>query len=109
MLIFQFFFTDYDGEEVLPTQNQYASIDEIIEIMQSVLIRPENFLGIVDKNDRTLQFIVNDDYSLDADIPVPDQKGSYTKTISLHEAVKLVQRQTELIQIDAIEGKEWLL
>lgn len=38
MLIFQFFFTDYDGEEVLPTQNQYASIDEIIEIMQSVLI-----------------------------------------------------------------------
>jgi|GEM_PF-5232595 len=24
--------------------------------------------------------------------------------ISLHEAVKLVQKQTELIQIDAIEG-----
>ena len=108
MLIFQFFFTDYDGEEVLPTQNQYASIDEIIELMQSVLIRPENFLGIVDKNDRTLQFIVNDDYSLDADIPVPDQKGSYTKTISLHEAVKLVQKQTELIQIDTIEGMAFM-
>lgn len=108
MLIFQFFFTDYAGEEVLPTQNQYASIDEIIDLMQSVLIRSENFLGIVDKNDRTLQFIVNDDHSLDADIPVPDQKGSYTKTISLHEAVKLVQKQTELIQIDAIEGMAFM-
>ncbi|MFW2044150.1 hypothetical protein ACG94V_21355 [Acinetobacter sp. ULE_I001] len=104
MLIFQFFFTDYDGDEVLPAQDQYASIDEIIEIMQFVLIRPENFLGIVDKNDRTLQFMVNDDYSLDADIPVPTQKGSYTKTIGLHEAIKLVQKQTELIQIDVIEG-----
>jgi len=108
MLIFQFFFTDYDGEEVLPTQNQYASIDEIIEIMQSVLIRPENFLGIVDKNDRTLQFIVNDDYSLEVDIPVPDQKGAYTKTISLHEAIKLVQKQTELIQMDTIEGMTFM-
>ena len=86
----------------------YASIDEIIELMQSVLIRPENFLGIVDKNDRTLQFIVNDDYSLDADIPVPDQKGSYTKTISLHEAIKLVQKQTELIQVDTIEGMTFM-
>lgn len=108
MLIFQFFFTDYDGEEVLPAQTQYASIDEIIELMKSVLIRPENFLGIVDKNDRTLQFIVNSDYSLDVDIPIPDQKGSYTKTISLHEAVKLVQKQTELIQIDAIEGMAFM-
>ncbi|WP_243901789.1 hypothetical protein [Acinetobacter bereziniae] len=62
MLIFQFFFTDYDGDEVLPAQTQYASIDEIIELMQSVLIRPENFLGIVDKNDRTLQVIVNSDH-----------------------------------------------
>ncbi len=32
------------------------------------------------------------------------KKGSYTKTIGLHEAIKLVQKQTELIQIDAIEG-----
>jgi hypothetical protein len=104
MLIFQFFFTDYDGDEVLPAQTQYASIDEIIELMQSVLIRPENFLGIVDKNDRTLQFIVNSDYSLDADIPIPDQKGSYTKRLSLEEAIKIVQKQTEYIQLDAIEG-----
>lgn len=108
MLIFQFFFTDYDGDEVLPAQTQYASIDEIIELMQSVLIRPENFLGIVDKNDRTLQFIVNSDHSLDADIPIPDQKGSYTKRLSLEEAIKIVQKQTEYIQLDEIEGMTFM-
>lgn len=108
MLIFQFFFTDYDGDEVLPAQTQYASIDEIIELMQSVLIRPENFLGIVDKNDRTLQFIVNSDHSLDADIPIPDQKGSYTKRLSLEEAIKIVQKQTEYIQLDEIEGMTFI-
>lgn len=108
MLIFQFFFTDYDGDEVLPAQTQYASIDEIIELMQLVLIRPENFLGIVDKNNRTLQFIVNSDHSLDADIPIPDQKGSYTKRLSLEEAIKIVQKQTEYIQFDAIEGMTFM-
>jgi uncharacterized UPF0160 family protein len=108
MLIFQFFFTDYEGDEVLPAQTQYASIDEIIELMQSVLIRPDNFLGIVDRNDRTLQFIVNSDNSLDADIPVPEQKGSYGKRLSLQEAIKIVQKQTELIQVDMIEGMSFV-
>ncbi len=104
MTIYKLFFTDYAGKEVPSEHPKDAAKGQIIELMQEILNSPDNFLGIVDQKEQTLQFMVNDDQTILVDIPMPEMKGSYQKNVDLEGAVRLVKKLGNIIQLELIEG-----
>ena len=76
------FFADYCEGKVLESEDaRLATKPEILHSMDCVLHMPSNFIGIIDENDATLQFIVNDDKTVSVDIPVPANEG---RTLGQH-------------------------
>jgi hypothetical protein len=104
---FKFFYTDYCEGKTIPAENAdqwYVTKEEILHSMDCVLHMPDNFLGIVDKYENTLQFAVNKDRSIHIEIPSPKELGSYGKEISLEEALNTVRNLGEIITCETIGG-----
>lgn len=102
---YHMFYCDYAEDEDVPAEEAIpADLETIIQRMDSVLRITENFVGMVDTNDVTLQFIVNDDYSIHVDIPIPKKRGSYSKTLPLDACVELVKGIGSTIDPDSIPG-----
>ena len=99
------FFADYCEGKVLESEDaRLATKPEILHSMDCVLHMPSNFIGIIDENDATLQFIVNDDKTVSVDIPVPAERGSYARTTSLRECLEIVEGLDESISPKEISG-----
>ena len=102
---YKVFFADYCEGKILDSKDaRYAPLDEILHSMDCVLHMPNNFLGIIDADDATLQFMVCDDKQIFVDIPQTSRKGSLTKTISLAECLDLVRNMGPLISAVDTEG-----
>jgi hypothetical protein len=102
------FFADYCEDKVLESNDaRVASTEEILHSMDCVLHMPRNFIGVTDENKVTLQFMVNDDKTICVDVPAPSEQGSYVKTASLGECLKIVGGLGEQITVKEIEGLEF--
>ena len=104
---YQYFFTDYEGEEILADNEITASKEEIIQFMKQILLVKDNFLGIIDQNDLCIQFMVNQDHSILVDIPIPELDGSYTKNTTLMGALQIVHELDAMIQIEDIDNLQF--
>lgn len=101
----RFFYTDYCEKKSIPSEEAWeVSKEDVLHSMDCVLHMPGNFLGIIDQNDATLQFMVNDDRSIHVDIPTPSKRGSYVKTESLKGCLDLVRTMGETVEPDSITG-----
>lgn len=101
----RFFYTDYCEDKSIPAEEAWeVSKEDVLHSMDCVLHMRGNFLGIIDSNEVTLQFMVNKDRSIHIDIPEPTKGGSYVKTGSLAECLELVRTLGETIQPEAITG-----
>src|SRR5262245_12050644 len=99
------YFTDYGADESLDAKDARAAAkDEILQTMESVLRMPRNFVGVIDENDGTLQFMVNSDNTIRVDLPYPDDRGSYVKTADLDECLELVRSIRDRIKKEEIRG-----
>jgi hypothetical protein len=99
------FFTDYGDDESLDAADaRVAGKDEILHTMESVLQVPRNFVGVIDENDGTLQFMVNNDKTIRVDLPFPEDRGSYVKTCDLSECLDLVRSIRDRIKKEEIHG-----
>ena len=89
---YKIFFCDYCEDKILePHEAIEIPIEDILHSMDCVLHIPKNFFGIIDEEDNTLQFIVNDDKSIVIDIPSAEKRGSYTKNIELKDCIEIVR------------------
>lgn len=108
---FTYFYTDYTTDKhIRSDEPQSATLAEIIECMKTLLQEPDNFIGIVDEQDVTLQFMVDDDGSIIVDLPVNDKNGSFTKSADLDACIAIVNAIGDGIVLDNIEGlsfKAW--
>jgi len=110
---FRFFYTDYCEGKTIPAENAdqwYVTKEEILHSMDCVLHMPDNFLGVIDKYENTLQFAVNKDRSIHMEIPSPKEFGSYGKEGTLEDALNVVRNLGELISLDSIgdlKFKKW--
>ncbi len=102
------FFTDYRESVSIPAEDASPrELDSILQMMNRVLRRPENFLGIVDRRDITLQFMVNDDLTIHVDVPMPERGGSLVKTSGLSECLELVKSLDDPIDYESIPDMEF--
>ena len=103
------FYADYcEGKRIDSSEAWTRTKEEILHSMDCVLHVPENFLGIIDGNDVTLQFMVNDDKTVQVDIPQVDRQGSLTMPANLNDCLDLVRAIGENIDVEAIEGLEFV-
>jgi hypothetical protein len=104
----KFFYTDYCEGKSVQTPMVWPGIGEILHSMDCVLHMPDNFCGIVNNQDQTLQFMVEKDRSLTLDIPILNENGeyvgSYTKSTSLRECFEIVRALDENTDFLTIEG-----
>ena len=99
------FFVDYcEDKEIESKDARLATNDEILHSMDCVLHMPRNFIGVIDDNDVTLQFMVNDDKSVSIDVPAPLERGSYVKTTDLRDCLEIVKGLGETIDTKSIDG-----
>ena len=105
------FFVDYCEDKVLESKDaRVATKDEILHSMDCVLHMPRNFIGVIGENGTTLQFVVNDDKTIDIDVPVPADRGSYVKTTDLQECLEIVRNLGDTVNAEGIDGldfKSW--
>ena len=99
------FFVDYcEGKRVDSKDAWEATLEDILHEMDCVLHYPRNFIGVIDGNDVTIQFMVNKDKTILVDVPVPEEGGSYGKTTDLRECLNLVRKIGDRIQLEEIDG-----
>ncbi len=104
-MAFRMFYTDYlEDKSVASHEPIEATLEEVLNAMDRVLYWPENFLGIVDDQETTLQFMVNDDKSIEVDVPVPTEQGSYAKATDLSECFDIVRDIRGTIDVARIAG-----
>lgn len=110
-MTFKLFYTDYSEDEHIRSDEAVpATPEDIIACMNRLLHEPDNFIGIIDGNDATLQFMVEDNGMICIDVPDQERKGSTTKTTDLDECINVVdalQQNIVLGQIDGLEFKSW--
>jgi len=108
---FKVFFADYAEDKILESKDARAATKpDVLHSMDCVLHMPRNFIGLIDRNDVTLQFMVNDDETIHIDVPVPSRTGSFVKTATLKECLDLVGNLGDTIDVAKIDGltfKSW--
>ena len=108
MATLRFFYADYCEDKAIPSEEAWTrSKDEILHSMDCVLHVPRNFCGIIDDNDVTLQFMVNDDRSVHVEVPASAERGSYATTMKLEECLELVRSLGDTIQRDLVPGLQF--
>ena len=99
------FYSDYGREVHVPSSEPTRmDLESILRLMDQVLVAPDNFLGVVDQDDHTLQFLVNPEQTVWMEIPAPDQGGSYGKDASLEDCKLAVEQARGSFSIEKIPG-----
>lgn len=110
-MTFKLFYTDYSKDKHVRSDEAVTeTLENITELMQSLLHEEDNFIGIIDDDNVMLQFMVDEDGSLIVDLPMHDQKGSFTKKADLNECISIVnslQGKIDKEQIEGLEFKSW--
>ena len=105
----KFFYTDYcEGKSVGTPSVWPRQLDGILHSMDCVLHMPDNFCGIVNNRGQTLQFVVEANRTITADVPVLDgagkYEGSYVRNGSLAECLQIVKALNEETDFTSIGG-----
>lgn len=105
---FKLFYTDYSKDKhVRSDEAEPATLEKIVECMNSLLHEEDNFVGVIDGSDVMLQFMVEEDDSMCIDVPVHDRKGSFTKNADLGECIDIVKALEKKIVMEKIGGLEF--
>jgi hypothetical protein len=105
----KFFYTDYcEGKSVDAPSVWPRQLDGILHSMNCVLHMPDNFCGIVNNRGQTLQFVVEANRTVTADVPIVDAggkyMGSYAKNTSLAECLQIVRALNDETDFTSIGG-----
>lgn len=91
--MFRYFYQDYCENKGIPSEDPWESeLQGILHSMQCVLCMPENFFGIINSRNQTLQFMVENDESVTIDIPILENGeyiGSKQRNTGLDECLKI--------------------
>lgn len=89
---FKVFYCDYrTGKDVKGENAEFSDIPKIERMMREILNSSENYLGLTDQSDRTLQFMANENGTIQIDMPSPERKGSMVKQATLDECIQVIR------------------
>lgn len=99
--MYKFFYCDYCEDKAIDANDaQTADLTQIAHSMDCVLHMPDNFFGIVNDRNQTLQFYVEKNRSIMADVPIV-RDGNY-----VHSKQKKLDLATCLAMVRSLTGSE---
>ena len=106
------FYTDHIADEFVSIDDaRFMALDEILSKIQSGLLGyPRNLLGIIDEKGNTLQFFVQPDGTIEMNLSVPEEFGSYVRQLEQLECYALLKRgcrYIEEIPVGEVEFTGW--
>jgi len=105
-MIYKTFYTCYstglEASEDTITQN------ELKNFAFNILRNKDDFFGLVDAEDNTLQFMVEDTNKIWMEIPTPTKKGSYGKHINVDEFSVLIDNLKPFFRIEDFTNMEFV-
>ena len=105
---FKVFFSCHSTSNRVDSQNPIVHDKSIcIDLALQMLQDDGDFYGLIDDNNRAIQFIVNPDSSISMDIPIPEKQGSFTKIVSKEEVVDTLDSIKNPMDIHSIKGLEF--
>lgn len=94
------FYTDNMADEFVSIDEaRYMELEQILSILQAGLLGyPRNLLGIIDEKGNSLQFFVQPDGSIELNMSVPEEFGSYTREVEQLECYRLIKQGCRLVE-----------
>jgi hypothetical protein len=94
------FYTDNIVDEFVSIDEaRYMELEQILSILQSgVLGYPRNMLGIIDERGNSLHFFVQPDGSIELNMSVPEEFGSYIRQMEQNECYQLIKQGYRYIE-----------
>ena len=83
---------------------EVKSKEKLLDFAMDVLREEEDFFGIVDPQETTLQFYVEESGDLWVEIPAPEEQGSYGKIITMSELLTIMKVLDVPFSKDMITG-----
>ncbi len=89
-----FYYNPVKGYDISCDKPKSLDIDSaIIMMVKTIGDEPESFFGVINLDDVTLQFYLEDSNDrIRMEIPVPEKEGSYAKYVDLNKAVETVRQ-----------------
>ena len=94
---------EVSADEPLEVKNK----EKVLDFALDVLREPEDFFGVIDANDMTCQFYVEESGDVWVEIPFPEKKGSYGKSIPLTGLGSVIDRLDVTFSIEMFPGLEF--
>ena len=89
---YEVFYLNYKNNEEVPSSSPKKMTKEnILEKIEILNEHNDNFFGIIDSNDVTLQFRTNPKSKIWAEIPIAEEKGSYGAEIKYQEVITILK------------------
>ena len=89
---YKVFYLNYkNNEEISSSSPQKMTKENILKKIEMLNEHNDNFFGIIDSNDVTLQFRATPESKIWAEIPIPKEKGSYGAEIEYQEVVTILK------------------
>lgn len=89
------------GDDVLPYKAEFNR-NKVVELAHNVLKESDDFIGITDSHDTTVQFYFYDDANIMVDMPSPKEDGSYSKFITLDDIESIILSLPDIFTKDCI-------
>lgn len=95
------------GDDVLSSDPVSVELHYAIQLAKHTLREPRDFIGFIDSDGVTLQFMYEESGSVWVEVPMPAEKGSYGKSISLHDVTSVVAAMPEKFDKECLPGLEF--
>jgi len=108
--VLRVFYRDYANEVTIPsTRPESLLANRIVPLADRLLTSPDNFLGIVDRNDTILQCYLGDDAAeVILEIVFPEATGCLRLTLPRHRALDLLDHLPEAFDEHLLEGAQYI-
>ena len=106
--VLRVFYRDYTNEVSIPsTQPESLLANRIVPLADRLLSTPDNFLGIVDRNDTVLQCYLGDDsQDVVLEVVFPEATGCLRSILPRAEALNLLDHLPEAFDEHLLEGAQ---
>jgi hypothetical protein len=108
--VLRVFYRDYDNAvSIASSQPESLLASRIVPLADRLLVKEDNFLGVVDRNDVILQCYVADDLgALTLELVHPEASGCLRLTLPRDQALQCLDGLPELFDDSLLPGAQYI-
>lgn len=108
--VLRVFYRDYDNAvSIASSQPESLLASRIVPLAERLLVREDNFFGVVDRNDVILQcYVADEPGALTLELVLPEANGCLRLTLPRDEALQCLDGLPELFDDSLLPGAQYI-